>query len=74
MFVMMNVQGPVSHEDRRRSQWLMANEVMPEVRSHADRLGLDSPLDVPPGSNRLTEGESRQRVTDRRPLEALQLI
>jgi alkanesulfonate monooxygenase SsuD/methylene tetrahydromethanopterin reductase-like flavin-dependent oxidoreductase (luciferase family) len=74
MFVMMNVQGPISHEDRRRSQWLMANEVVPEIRAHADRLGLDSPFEVPPGSNRLTDGERRQSVADRRPLEALQLI
>jgi len=74
MFVMMNVQGPVSDDDRRRSQWLMANEVMPVLREYADELGLDSPFDRRPGSNLLEAGRDRDPVADRRPLEELELV
>jgi alkanesulfonate monooxygenase SsuD/methylene tetrahydromethanopterin reductase-like flavin-dependent oxidoreductase (luciferase family) len=74
MFVMMNVQGPVSDEDRRRSQWLMANEVVPVLRDYADELGLDSPFDRRPGSVPLDAGREREPVADRRPLEELELV
>ena len=73
MFIMLNVQGPVSHEDRRRSQWLMANEVMPELRKFAAEAGLNSPFERKPGSNPLEPGSKREPVANRQPLAELQL-
>jgi alkanesulfonate monooxygenase SsuD/methylene tetrahydromethanopterin reductase-like flavin-dependent oxidoreductase (luciferase family) len=74
IFVMMNVQGPVSDEDRRTGQRLMAQEVMPALRQFADELGLASPFTVKPGSRALAAGAQREPVTDRGPLELHQLM
>ena len=71
MFIMMNVQGPVSFEDRGRSLELMAKEVVPALRTYAEELQLVSPFDVRPGSTPLAPGRQRERVCDRSPLEFL---
>jgi alkanesulfonate monooxygenase SsuD/methylene tetrahydromethanopterin reductase-like flavin-dependent oxidoreductase (luciferase family) len=69
LLVFMNVQGNCSDERRRRNMELIAKEVLPEVRAHADGLGLTSMLDVRPGSRPLVEGR-RQPVTDLSALDA----
>jgi alkanesulfonate monooxygenase SsuD/methylene tetrahydromethanopterin reductase-like flavin-dependent oxidoreductase (luciferase family) len=69
LLVFMNVQGNCSDERRRRNMELIAKEVLPEVRAHADGLGLTSMLDVKPGSRALNGGR-RQPVTDLSALDA----
>lgn len=71
LLVFMNVQGNCSNERRRRNMELIAKEVMPEVRAHAKDLGLDSMLDVKPGSRRIAAGEPRRPVVDLSALDAL---
>jgi len=71
LLVFMNVQGNCSNERRRRNMELMAKEVMPQIRAHADELGLNSMLDVQPGSRLLADGAARQPVVDLSALEAL---
>ena len=65
MLIFFAVQGPVSHEDRRRSLELTAKNVLPEIRAHADKLGLPSPFDRAPGSVSLAPGQTRAAVVDR---------
>jgi alkanesulfonate monooxygenase SsuD/methylene tetrahydromethanopterin reductase-like flavin-dependent oxidoreductase (luciferase family) len=61
---LMASQGDVSHEDRRRSLRLLGREVLPEVREHADSLGLNSMFEQIPGSVPLPEGQPRKAVVD----------
>jgi len=72
-FVFFGPQGNVGAEDRRRSLELLAKYVMPEMKAYADELGLGSPFELPPGTNKLRPGESRTTVVDRSPLAELGL-
>ena len=38
--IVFNVQGPVSNKDRQTSMRLIAQEVMPALKEHADSIGL----------------------------------
>ncbi|HRD99755.1 MAG TPA: LLM class flavin-dependent oxidoreductase [Ilumatobacteraceae bacterium] len=71
LMVFMNVQGNCSNERRRENMRLIANEVLPEIRAHSKALGLQSMLDVEPGSRRLEPGQQRQPVVDLSALETL---
>jgi alkanesulfonate monooxygenase SsuD/methylene tetrahydromethanopterin reductase-like flavin-dependent oxidoreductase (luciferase family) len=70
LLVLMNVQGNCSDARRRRNMELIAKEILPELRAHADGLGLTSMLDVRPGSRPLPVGEERAPVVDLSALEA----
>lgn len=74
MLFLMNVQGNVSHEDRRRCVRLLGQEVVPELKAEADRLGLPSMFDREPGSVRITDGQQRQPVVDLAPLDELEQV
>jgi alkanesulfonate monooxygenase SsuD/methylene tetrahydromethanopterin reductase-like flavin-dependent oxidoreductase (luciferase family) len=65
LFTFFAVQGPVGDRDRLRSVELMATEIVPELRAHAERLGLPSPFDRTPGTVKLRPGEQRAPVVDR---------
>lgn len=65
IFCFFAVQGAVEHADRRRSMELIATEVMPGLRAHANEIGLLSPFDRRPGSVKLAPGEARAPVVDR---------
>jgi hypothetical protein len=49
---------------------LIGTEVLPEVRAHAEELGLTSMLDVKPGSRTIDPGGQREPVVDLSALEA----
>jgi alkanesulfonate monooxygenase SsuD/methylene tetrahydromethanopterin reductase-like flavin-dependent oxidoreductase (luciferase family) len=72
-FIFFGPQGPVEAKDRRRNLELLAKYVMPEIKAYADELGLSSPFELPPGTNKLRPGESRTSVVDRSPLAELGL-
>jgi hypothetical protein len=63
----------VPNEDRRRNVELLAKYVVPELRAHAQELGLNDPFDKRPGESKLRTGESRTGVVDREPLSRLNL-
>lgn len=65
IFTFFAVQGPVGDEDRLRSLELLANDVVPELRSFAAGLGIKSPFERRPGSVKLRPGETRAPVADR---------
>jgi alkanesulfonate monooxygenase SsuD/methylene tetrahydromethanopterin reductase-like flavin-dependent oxidoreductase (luciferase family) len=67
--VMFNVQGPVSNQDRQTSMRLIAQEVMPELKEHANKLGLVDALERKPGQSKIQAGAKRVPVSDRGPLK-----
>jgi len=71
--VMFNVQGPVSNEDRQNSMRLIAQEVVPELREHANQLGLVDALERKPGLSKIQAGTKRVPVSDRGPLKEVGL-
>jgi len=73
IFVIFNVQGPVSNQDRMTSMRLFAQEVMPALRDYGKEIGLKDPIERTPGSVKLASGVSRLPVADRGPLAALGL-
>jgi len=70
IFIVFNVQGPVSNQDRMTSMRLIAQEVMPVLREYGRELDLQNPFQRVPGSLKLTAGTSRGPVVDRSPLAA----
>ena len=56
---MFNVQGPVSNKDRQTSMRLIAQEVMPALKEHANSIDLLDAFERTPGSIKLTAGTSR---------------
>src|SRR5215469_5840238 len=71
--VMFNVQGPVSNEDRQNSMRLIAQEEVPELREHANQLGLVDALERKPGLSKIQAGTKRVPVSDRGPLKEVGL-
>jgi alkanesulfonate monooxygenase SsuD/methylene tetrahydromethanopterin reductase-like flavin-dependent oxidoreductase (luciferase family) len=64
-FIFFGPQGQVQNEDRLRNLELLAKYVMPEIKAHAESIGLTSPFDTKPGDNKLRTGEQRSTVVDR---------
>jgi alkanesulfonate monooxygenase SsuD/methylene tetrahydromethanopterin reductase-like flavin-dependent oxidoreductase (luciferase family) len=71
--VVFSVQGPVSNDDRQTSMRLIAREVIPALREHAQAIGLVDALERKPGSIKLRPGVKRDPVSDRGPLKELGL-
>ena len=64
-FIFFGPQGPVPNEDRMRNIELLAEYVVPEIKAHADALGLASPFETKAGDVKLRTGEARSAVVDR---------
>ena len=71
IFIILSIQGPVGDDDRRTSMRLFAQEVIPELKAHAQAIDLLDPFERKPGSVKLTSGTGRAPVVDRGPLAAL---
>ncbi len=71
--VIFSVQGQVSNQDRQTSMRLMAQEVMPALKEHADLIGLVDALERPPGQSKIQPGVKRVPVSDRSPLKEMGL-
>jgi alkanesulfonate monooxygenase SsuD/methylene tetrahydromethanopterin reductase-like flavin-dependent oxidoreductase (luciferase family) len=71
IFIILSIQGPISNDDRRTSMRLFSQEVIPELKAHAQAIGLADPFERKPGSVALTPGSSRAPVVDRTPFSAL---
>jgi alkanesulfonate monooxygenase SsuD/methylene tetrahydromethanopterin reductase-like flavin-dependent oxidoreductase (luciferase family) len=71
-FIFFGPQGPVPNEDRMRNLELLAEYVVPEIKAHADAIGLTSPFDTAVGATKLRTGEQRGPVVDRAALPDLE--
>ena len=71
IFIILNLQGPHSDEERRTSMRLFAEEVIPALKEHARAIDLPDPFQRTPGSIKLNAGTKRAPVVDRGPLTAL---
>src|SRR5216684_4024794 len=67
--VIFSVQGPVPNADRQTSMRLIAEEIIPALKEHAQSIGLLDAFERTPGSIKLTSGVSRGPVADRGPLK-----
>jgi alkanesulfonate monooxygenase SsuD/methylene tetrahydromethanopterin reductase-like flavin-dependent oxidoreductase (luciferase family) len=65
VLIFLHVQGPVGNADRMRSLQLLADHVVPDLREHAQRIGLVSPFERAPGQVGLATGTTRGPVVDR---------
>jgi hypothetical protein len=70
IFIILSIQGPVGNDDRRTSMRLFAQEVMPELKAHAQTIELLDPFQRKPGTVKLVSGTRRAPVVDRGPLAA----
>ena len=68
IFIMFNVQGPATNEQRMSNMRLFAQEVMPGIREYSKELGLLDSFERVPGSIKLENGASRGPVNNREPL------
>ncbi len=68
LFIMFNVQGPASNEQRMSNMRLFAQDVMPGLREYGKELGLVDGFERAPGSIKLENGASRGPVNNREPL------
>src|ERR1700751_2369708 len=50
IFIILSIQGPVGDDDRRTSMRLFAQEVIPELKAHAQAIDLLDPFERKPGS------------------------
>ncbi|NNL86380.1 MAG: LLM class flavin-dependent oxidoreductase [Myxococcales bacterium] len=73
-FVVLHIQGAAGNEDRMRSVELLGKVVMPELREHAEKIGLVDGFERRPGSVELPSGVSREPVLDRLPLSEMGLV
>jgi len=64
MLFFMGPQGDLAHEDRERNIRLIGEEVLPQLRTHADSLGLSDMFTTPPGTTPLTPGQARQPIVN----------
>jgi len=71
-FIFFGPQGTVPNEDRMRNLELLAEYVVPEIKAHADAIGLTSPFDTKVGDTKLRTGEARDAVVDRGALPDLE--
>ena len=71
-FIFFGPQGPVPNEDRMRNLELLAEYVVPEIKAHADAIGLTSPFENKVGDVKLRTGEARGAVVDRAALPDLE--
>jgi hypothetical protein len=55
-----------------RNLELLAEYVVPEIKAHADSIGLTSPFDTQVGASKLRAGEARGPVVDRAELPDLE--
>jgi alkanesulfonate monooxygenase SsuD/methylene tetrahydromethanopterin reductase-like flavin-dependent oxidoreductase (luciferase family) len=69
--IVFNVQGPVSNKDRQTSMRLIAQEVMPALKEHADSIGLVDAITKIPGTTKARAGVKRNPVADRGLLKEL---
>ena len=58
--IVFNVQGPVSNKDRQTSMRLIAQEVMPALKEHADSIGLVDAITKVPGHDQGARGREAQ--------------
>ena len=72
--IVFNVQGPVSNKDRQTSMRLIAQEVMPALKEHADSIGLVDAITKPPGMTKARAGVKRNPVSDRGLLKEYGLV
>jgi alkanesulfonate monooxygenase SsuD/methylene tetrahydromethanopterin reductase-like flavin-dependent oxidoreductase (luciferase family) len=72
--IVFNVQGPVGNKDRQTSMRLIAQEVMPALKEHADSIGLVDAITRKPGTTKARPGVKRNPVSDRGLLKELGLI
>ena len=72
--IVFNVQGPVSNADRQTSMRLLAQEVMPALKEHADSIGLVDAITKVPGTTKSRTGVKRGPVVDRGPLKEFGLV
>ena len=73
IFIILSIQGPVGDDARRTSMRLFADEVIPELKAHARKIGLLDPFQRKPGSVDLAAGARRAPVVDRDALKELGL-
>ena len=71
-FIFFGPQGQVPNEDRLRNLELLAEYVVPEIKAHADAIGLTSPFETKVGDVKLRNGEARDAVVDRAALPDLE--
>jgi alkanesulfonate monooxygenase SsuD/methylene tetrahydromethanopterin reductase-like flavin-dependent oxidoreductase (luciferase family) len=71
VYFLMNVQGKLTHQQRRRSIQLIGEHILPELRAYAKELDLPSMFDRKPGSVPLDPSQPRHRVVDLDALEEL---
>jgi alkanesulfonate monooxygenase SsuD/methylene tetrahydromethanopterin reductase-like flavin-dependent oxidoreductase (luciferase family) len=71
--VIFSVQGPVGNQDRQTSMRLIAQEIIPALREHAQAIDLPDAFERKPGSIKLTPGTARVPASDRGPLKELGL-
>ena len=72
--IVFNVQGPVSNQDRQTSMRLLAQEVMPALKEHANSIGLVDAITKVPGTTKSRTGVKRSPVVDRGPLKEYGLV
>jgi alkanesulfonate monooxygenase SsuD/methylene tetrahydromethanopterin reductase-like flavin-dependent oxidoreductase (luciferase family) len=73
VFIMFNVQGPATDEQRMGNMRMFAQEVMPGLREYGKEIGLLDSFEREPGSVKLQTGVARASVNDREPLRRLGL-
>jgi hypothetical protein len=71
VLIFLHIQGPVGNDDRMRSLQLLAEEVTPALRDHAQRIGLVDQFERVPSSVKLASGAARDAVVDRAELKEL---
>jgi len=64
VFVIFQIEGPVSHEMSMRSIELLGKEVLPQMREWAKELDLPGPDEVKPGSRKLPANGIRDAVVN----------
>jgi alkanesulfonate monooxygenase SsuD/methylene tetrahydromethanopterin reductase-like flavin-dependent oxidoreductase (luciferase family) len=73
IFIMFNVQGPASDEQRMGNMRMFAQEVMPGLREYGKEIGLLDAFQKAPGSTKLEPGARRTPVNNREVLYNLGL-
>src|SRR6202167_98586 len=65
IFIILSIQGPVGDDDPRTTMRLLAEEMIPELKSYAKESGILDPFQRAPGSVKLAAGTKRAPVVNR---------
>ena len=65
IFIMFNVQGAASNEERMGNMRMFAQEVMPGLREYGKEIGLHDAFQKTPGAVKLEPGAPRAPVNER---------